>query len=119
MLKSNDGIKFAQDIACNHVREKEKITIKILYKVLEEEDGYHPLLEIPPFPKFIQLKDYIYGIHHCVTVVGGWILTVVFLLQPLLLNTIWTIVVLMIMKKINEWLQSSIESNWVFHKIEY
>ena len=68
------------------------------YKVLKEEDGYYPLLEIYQYPTFIQLKDYLYGIHHCVTVVGKWILTVISLLYFLLQKKIWTIVALMTMK---------------------
>ena len=31
------------------------------------------MLEISPYPTLIQLKDYLDGIHHCVTVVGKWI----------------------------------------------
>ena len=44
-----------------------------MYKLFKEEDGYEPLLEISPYSKLIQLKYFLGGISHCVTVVGKWI----------------------------------------------
>ena len=56
----------------NHVREKVKIQCKLSYKLFKEEDGYYPLLDIYQFPTSIQLKYFLGGIQHCVTVVGKW-----------------------------------------------
>ena len=69
----NDKLKFYHDVALNHVREKGKSLYKISYKVLKEEYGYYTLLGIYPYPKLIQLNDFIGRIHHCVTVVGNGI----------------------------------------------
>ena len=55
------------------VREKVKPPCKLLYKVFKEEDGYDPFIDISPFPTLIQLKDFLGGVYHCVTVVGKWI----------------------------------------------
>ena len=57
-------------MALNNVRENRKPRCKISYKVLKEEHGYEPLLEIFPYPTLIQLKDFLGGVHHCVSVVG-------------------------------------------------
>ena len=57
------------------------------------------MLDISPYPTLIQLKYFIGGIHYCVTVVGKWVLTVIFLLHFLSKMTIWTTVALIIMKK--------------------
>ena len=54
----------------NHVREKDKPKCKIPYKVFKEKYGYDPLIEISPFPKPIQLKEFLGDIQQCVTVVG-------------------------------------------------
>ena len=72
-LKENDRIKFAQDMALNHVREKGKPRRNISYKLLKEEDGYYTLLGKSPYTTSIQLKYSLGGTHHCATVVGRWI----------------------------------------------
>ena len=51
---------------------REKHDVKY-HKKIKEEYGYDPLLEIYPYPKFIWLKCFLGGIHHCVTVVDKWI----------------------------------------------
>ena len=111
MLKVNDRLKFSQDVALHHVRDKGKPQFKISYKLLKKEDGYDPLLEISPYPTFIWLKCYLDVIHHCVKVVGKWVLTVTFFLPFLSQKKIWTTAALIIMKKGNDWLQKSIEIN--------
>ena len=55
-LKASNRFKFAQEVALNCVREKVKPKHKLSYKVLKEEDGYDPLIDISPYPKLIQLK---------------------------------------------------------------
>ena len=72
-IKENDRVKISHDVALNHVRYKGKPICKISCKVLKEEYGYDPLLDIYPYPAFIQSKYYLYGINHSVTVVGKWI----------------------------------------------
>ena len=57
-LKSNERLKFAQDVALNNVREKVKPQCKLSYKVLKEEYGYYPLLDIYPYITSIQLEDF-------------------------------------------------------------
>ena len=69
MLKSNDRIKLAQDVELDHVRENGKPHCKLSYKVFKEEYGYDTLLEISPYTALIQLKYFLGGIRHCVTVV--------------------------------------------------
>ena len=44
-----------------------------MYKVFKEEDGYDTLIETYPYPTLMQLKYYLFEIHHCVTVVGKWL----------------------------------------------
>ena len=83
----------------NHVRENGKPQSKLLYKLFKGEDKYDTLLDINSFPTLIQLKDFLGGIDHCVTVLGEWILKVIFLLEFLSLVTIWTTDILMIMKQ--------------------
>ena len=73
LIKKNNGLKISQDLALNHVRDKGTPWCKISYKVLKEEYEYDPLLEISPYPKLIQLKAFIGGVHNCVTVFGRWI----------------------------------------------
>ena len=72
-LKANGRIKFSQDVVLNHLREKGKPQFKLLYKVLKGKYWYYPLVDISPYQTLIQLKFFIGGIHHCVTVVGKWI----------------------------------------------
>ena len=60
-------------MALSRVIEKEKPLCKILYKVLKGEYLYYTLLDISPYPTLSQLKHYLDGIQHCVTVVGDWI----------------------------------------------
>ena len=60
-------------MALDHVREKGKPQCKLLCKLLKEEYVYDTLLSISPHKTLIQLKDFLGGIHHCVTVVGKWI----------------------------------------------
>ena len=57
----------------NSVKDKVKIRCKLSYKVLKEEDGYHPLLDIYSYITFIQFKDFLVRIYHCVTVFGKWV----------------------------------------------
>ena len=71
-LKANDGLKFAQDVALNHVRAKVKTQYKISCKVSKEEDVYDSLFYISPYPTCIKLKYYLGGIHNCVIFVGKW-----------------------------------------------
>ena len=52
------------------VREKVKPRCKLSYKLFKEQDGHDPLFGISPFPTLNQLKDFLGGIQHCVTVVG-------------------------------------------------
>ena len=69
-LKTNDRLNFSQYVSLNCVREKGKLRLKLLYEVLKEDNGYTTLIVISPYPIFIQLKDYLGGIRHCVAVVG-------------------------------------------------
>ena len=69
-LKETEGLKLAQEGALNHIREKVKPWCKISYKLSKEEYGYDPLLDISSCQTFIQLKDYLDRIHHCIKVVG-------------------------------------------------
>ena len=70
LFKSNDGLKFAQDVAMNHVRKKGMKLCKLVYKIFDEQDGYDRFLGISPFPILIQLEYFLGGIQHFVTVVG-------------------------------------------------
>ena len=70
MLKANDKLKFSQDVVLNNIRDKGKPKYKLSHKVLKEEDGYDPLLDISPYTTLIQLKYSFDVIHHCVTTVG-------------------------------------------------
>ena len=54
----------------NLVREKVKTGCKLLYNLLKESYGYKPLLDMYPFPILIQLKYFLGGVHHFITVVG-------------------------------------------------
>ena len=45
-LKSNDRLKFSQDVLLNHVIDKVKPRYKTSYKLLKAEDGYDTLLDI-------------------------------------------------------------------------
>ena len=47
-----------------------KILFKLLYKVFKEEYGYYEFLEIYSYPTLNKLKNYLFGIHHCFTVIG-------------------------------------------------
>ena len=71
-LKANYGLKFAQDVALNRVREKVKPRCKMSYKLLNEEYLYDPLLDIAPYSTLFQFKYDLDGIHHCVTVIDKW-----------------------------------------------
>ena len=57
----------------NLVREKIEPWCNISHKALNEEGVYDPLLDISTYPTLIQLKDYLDGVHHCVTFIGKWI----------------------------------------------
>ena len=46
---------------------------KISYKVMKEEYGYDTFLVIYSIKTLIQLKDFLSGIHQCVTFFGKWI----------------------------------------------
>ena len=72
-LKANYRLILSQDGALNHVRDKGIPRCKISYKLLKEEYGYDPLLEIYTYPTLIPLKDYFDRIQHCVTVVSKWV----------------------------------------------
>ena len=72
-IRENYRLKFSQDAALNHVREKGKPRCKISYELLKYEDGCDPLLDISSYTRLIQLKDYLGGIHHCATVVVKWV----------------------------------------------
>ena len=72
-LEENDGLKFDQDLVLNNVKDKGKSQYKLSYKVLKEEYGYYPYLDIYPYPTLNQLKYYLGGIHHCLKVVGRWL----------------------------------------------
>ena len=52
-LKANDKLKFAQDVALNHVIDKGKLLYKLSYKLLKEENRYDTLLYIYPYPTLI------------------------------------------------------------------
>ena len=69
-LQSKDRLKFNQDVALNHIREKLKLQSKLSFRLLKEEDVYDPLLYISTYPTLIHLKFYHDGIQHYVTVVG-------------------------------------------------
>ena len=73
LLKAHDRLKFAQDVALNCVQKKVKPRYKISYELFKEEDGNYPLIDIYPYPTLIQLKYFLVGIHHCVTVFGKWV----------------------------------------------
>ena len=72
-ITENDRLKFSQDVAMNHFREKWRLKWKISYKVFEEKYGYDTLIEISPHPKLIKFTYFHGCIKHCVTVVGRWI----------------------------------------------
>ena len=72
-LKANGMLKFPQNVALDHLREKIKPQCKLSYKLFKEEDVYNTLLEISPYPTLIQLKFYLDSIHNCVTVVVRWV----------------------------------------------
>ena len=72
-LNSDDRLKLDQDVVMDLVREKVKPQCKLSYKLLKEEYGNDLLLEVYPYPTFIQLNFFLGGIHHCFTVVGSWI----------------------------------------------
>ena len=72
-LKSNYRLNFVQDVGMNNLIDKGKTRYKFLYKIFKEQDGYDPLLDISTFSTLIQLKEFIDGVQHCVTVVGKWI----------------------------------------------
>ena len=72
-LKVNNRLTSSQYVALNHVIKKVKPQCKLSYKLLKEENVHDPLLDISPYPTLIQLKYFLGGIHHCVTVVGKWV----------------------------------------------
>ena len=78
----------------NNVREKGKIRCKLSYRVFKEEYGYYTLLGIYPYPAVIQLKEFLRGIHHCVTVVGRWIFDSNFPFVLPITQEIWTTIAL-------------------------
>ena len=45
-LRANNRLKFALDVALNHVGKKEKPQYILSYKLLNGEYGYYPLLDI-------------------------------------------------------------------------
>ena len=51
---------------------------KLSYKVFRIEYGYYPLIDIYNYPPLIQLKDFLRGIQHCVTVFGQCIFDIRF-----------------------------------------
>ena len=98
----------------NRVIEKGKPQCKIPFKIFKETDRYDPLFGISPFPTLIQLAEYLGDIQHCVTVVGKWIFnrSIPFLFLSFVM--IWSTVVQMKMKKINELLQRIVKIYYVF-----
>ena len=60
-LKANYRLKFAQDMALNHVIDNRKPWWKLSYKVLKEENGYDSVLGISTYTTLIQLKDFLGG----------------------------------------------------------
>ena len=94
-LKANGGLKFAQDGAMSHVRDKFKPRWKLSHKVFEGQYGYDTLIETSLLPTIIQLKYFLCGIQHCVTFVGNWFLTGILLFCVLSLVMILTIFSLM------------------------
>ena len=54
----------------NRVRWKGKPRCKLLQKLWKEQDVYDPFIDIYPYTTLIQLKYFLGGIHHCVTVVS-------------------------------------------------
>ena len=67
-LKSNNRLKFSQDVAINHLIDKGKLRCNLWNKVFEEKSAYYPFLYISPFPSLIWLTDFLGEIQHCVTV---------------------------------------------------
>ena len=53
----------------NSVREKIKPRWKILYTIFKGKYEYDPLIYISPFTTLTQIKYFLGGIQHCVTVV--------------------------------------------------
>ena len=98
-LEPNDRLNFSQEVAMNHVREKVKPQCKLSYKVFKGGKVYDPLLNISKFSKLSQLKDFLGGIQHGVTVVGKWVLIVIFFFCFLFIIKIWINVALMIMNQ--------------------
>ena len=90
-------LKSSHYVAINYVREKVKSICKISYTLFKEAFGYDTFNDISPFPTLIQLKDFICGIHHFVTVFGKYILKVIFPFYLLSIKTIWTTFTLMVM----------------------
>ena len=76
MLKSNDRLQFDQDMAMKCVKEKSKLRCNLSYKCFKSEDVYDTFLDISPFPKLVMLKEFLDGIHHCVTDVGKCIFNI-------------------------------------------
>ena len=72
-LKKNDRNKLTKYVVMNREIDKGQPRCKISYKVFKGEDWYDPFPDIYPFTILIQLKEFISGIHHCVTVVGNWV----------------------------------------------
>ena len=66
-------LKFAKYVTMNHVIYKGNPQFKLSYNIFKGKYRYDTLIEISPFPTLIQLKEFLGGIHHCVTVVGKWI----------------------------------------------
>ena len=69
-LKENDRLKFAQEVAINHIKQKVKTQFKLSYKVFKKQDVYDTFITIYSFTTLIQLKYFLGGIQHYVTVVG-------------------------------------------------
>ena len=56
-------------MAINCAKDNGKWQCKIFYKLFKEEDEYDTSIEIYLSPTLSQLKEFLCGIHHCVTVV--------------------------------------------------
>ena len=52
------------------VREKVKPGCELSYKLFHEEYGYDIWIDIYTFTTLIQLRNFLGGIHHCVTFFG-------------------------------------------------
>ena len=96
------------------MRYKGKQQWKLSYKVFEEQDGYDLLFDIYLFPTSIQLKSFLGGIQHCVTVFARWVFDCNIHFAVPITHDNMDYCCTNDYKKGNKWLQMSVESNWFF-----